>query len=493
MHAAPHDVPRDASRARAAGTRRDPLPIGWAITALVFVLSTAWAREHLLDDAFIHLRYLRHLIASGVLAFNEGAPSHGTSSLSWIRVLEALLAPVPTAAWPTATKVISVAAHALAVVLVWRAPVGLPRRSRMIALGLGLTLALPTTARWLQDGMETSLAVLVSMLAAALACGWRRRGDVPSPTTVVLVGVAAGLPGWLRVDLVPVSAAALALVVLHARPRRAAVVAVAALIVLAGAADLLATSGHLLSDAAIAKRRGQVDVRFPLDAAIALGSVSPFWAAAPLVAVMAARGASLRTRLALSLALAPFVLVIAAGTAVGQFIHGARYFLPHLAFAWTALVWLVADAPAWRPRAIAVGALAALGVVHVAALAPRLAPTLRRAWLDVSVPAVASAEVIGAHDVGRLGWALPVPIADFAGLVNGRDVALARGDARECTAIETAGVPDVLVLTASQAPAHGDLRLPCAGGLRYAGPGPVVMELENLGGALQWHAWTRVR
>ena len=194
------------------------------LAALCAFGASAWvARGYLLDDAFIHLRYAEHAAAGEWFAYNTGEPSFGCSSIPWILLLAQLGRLVPHHHWPVLVKVLSLVFNLASLLvlarLTLRSPLAQHVRTRTLLLMTALVLlALPTSIRWLQDGMETSLAVLLALL-----CIWRALAvearDEP-PLTAIAGAVLLSSPGVLRIDLVPLSLCAALLATVRAAASR---------------------------------------------------------------------------------------------------------------------------------------------------------------------------------------------------------------------------------------------------------------------------------
>ena len=138
--------------------------IGVAAAALIWALvwlGVGWS--YMLDDALIHLRYAHNLLSDHTSTFNRDGFSIGCSSPLYLWILAAGSL-VTDSLW--LPKAVSVAAYAgLLGLIVWQwlraaAPVGWLWGALLIAC------CGPAADRWLANGMETSLTMLLAMLAA---------------------------------------------------------------------------------------------------------------------------------------------------------------------------------------------------------------------------------------------------------------------------------------------------------------------------------------
>jgi hypothetical protein len=168
-----------------------PRPFVFAALALaISIASSVWARAFAIDDAFIGIRYARHLAAGDGYAWNIGGPAtDGVTPLPWAFLL-----------WPLAhagaltvlarSRVMGAAIWALAASL-WGLAVGRTRAPAWVKLGLMGVLALDVpVAAHAVSGMETALAMALATVASiSHAKGYRS-------------AVCAGLAASLRPELV---------------------------------------------------------------------------------------------------------------------------------------------------------------------------------------------------------------------------------------------------------------------------------------------------
>lgn len=174
------------------------------VAALFAALAAAWS-GYLIDDAFISLRYARHLADGHGLVFNPGERVEGFTNFFWVVLaagafrlgLDALIV----------LRVLSALAATGLVVLVWR-------RDRAGAVVL---LGLPAVAFWSITGMESMAFAFLLLLAWTLL--WRETdresGGWVRGSTIVFVLLALTRP-----EGVPLFALCHALVWLGSGPNR---------------------------------------------------------------------------------------------------------------------------------------------------------------------------------------------------------------------------------------------------------------------------------
>ncbi len=168
-------------------------------------------RGYTTDDTFIHLRYARHLIERGEIAFNPGEPTYGATSPLWIFGLALLLklglAP-DLAAWLLGC-VCGVGVLVVADGILCRFTY--PERWKGIVLAL--IAADPWFLRWTFSGMETPLATLALLvllwpLVTGRDLGWGVTRE-PLWRRYLGWGVAAGLAGLVRPEFLLLAPVAL--------------------------------------------------------------------------------------------------------------------------------------------------------------------------------------------------------------------------------------------------------------------------------------------
>ena len=302
--------------------------------------------------------------------------------------------------------------------------------------------------------METSLCLLVAVGACRTrAC--QPQGECQPNRVYSLLGACIAAPSVVRLDGLPISIAAMAvaLIGLHeptAQLRR--VIALTALSIAVWLSLCFVLTGHIEPDSAAAKSSGVFQVEWLLAFARAMAAVSPLWCLAPVVLVLLA----IRNRewMWATVGCFPLVFLLSIGMLRGQFIHGARYFIPSLGFsAAVLLMWEEREGLGRRlwnsslMSRLAVLIVVAGAALHILVTTPTIVRVLE-SW-RVAIPPNLRGRVLLA-DIGRISWYAPVEVMDLSGLVNGREVALATPSLRPCLLRQRLGPPAFLVLTDSQ-------------------------------------------
>jgi len=443
----------------------------------------AWiwvARFYYIDDTLIGLRYADMLRQHGFLTFDGVHPSYGTSSVLYVVLLAAAGHILHSVFLP---KVLSVIAYVTLLGITLRNAC----KSRGVAQNLWVLLlivfASPMAVRWFTDGMETGLATAFALM---LGAGTFPDTKLPfgSRKPVVPMLLAFGAV-FVRVEM----AFLLAFVCLgNAAYRRAEMrsggearawtraivreIQVAAGVALALLAIWLMT-GHMFSDAAIAKAQGfkppvsyLMSVASSFAAALSLGvGLLLLWI--PTMAGAWRHGGSAKLR---ALAVVNLALPAEVFTAMvrGQGLAGIRYFLPAvvLMVAWN-LAFLEAT---WRP------AISVVTPGHARSIFSPMSPPIvwglailmlgewgyegHRFKRIIDTHTAALQEMRSQHlevfagqkgiasDIGFISYFTDASICDMGGLVNGRQFAIARPAERARRCAESS--PDFAFVNAGQ-------------------------------------------
>jgi hypothetical protein len=390
-----------------------------AFAVLAAMAEAFVARRFLLDDALIHVR------AAGLL-LQAGFPTADGVTRSFADSSPLFLGFTALGLWSGgsfwAAKILSLAAFGALVaalaVSAWREPHPLARATRLALL---LFVLSPFGVKWLTDGMETSLAVLLALTLAATLQDDRGRS--------LRAGAVAGLCVLVRPELAVLVAASGVGQLVRGSRRLAAAVASGGLVALAA---IHAVFGGMWSDAAIAKLRHAYSLGEFLEllASVAAGAgllgagLALAWLALLAIALRVAPWRDPDAR-ALLLGMLSLPLVLVAIAVRGQAIEGIRPLLPFLAFAVACGTALVGRWVAARP--MPARALVPLAVLFAAAwLADALAFDRIVGVQARSMEAMRTRDWSGlrghagvAWDVGYLAYFSQSPVCDAQGLING--------------------------------------------------------------------------
>jgi len=469
-----------------------------AVALLVAATSALWMWSFTIDDAFISIRYARHLALGLGYRFNAGGPStDGVTPLPWAFLLSPL-------AHGTAFAVLTRAKTLgclgwLATAAAWGAAVGkarAPRAAKLAAL-VGLGVCVPLAAHAV-SGMETALATSLATCAAlshrrpraAAALAGLAASLRPEmlPWALVLAGMFAALDdhpraeargtagqvgakpasrratwnrptdaseeepaaGGLRDPRSPGAPAFMPGVVSDEWTpdggSKHALTVCALLSILPFAACALVRLAVFGSPAPLALTAKPGDLAHGLAYAVAaaLVSVGPVMAWAPLAA-WRAKGAGR------AIVLAGGVHLVAVAVAGGDWMPFARLVapvVPSLLYA-SVLVWPLSNRWAWGARAAVAIALGGRTLLFAA-------PAGRHIGIDRDelarrvAPLLADAKRVAAADIGWVSAATEADIVDLAGATDPEIAALGGGHTskRIDGAFLLAKDPDVLVLYA---------------------------------------------
>lgn len=372
----------------------------------------------MLDDAYIHLRYAWQLLHEHRLEFNPGQRSAGSSAVGYTVVLAALGSVLPRDAWPGMVQALSVACWMVSwatwgALLARLMPVsGTPGtvslgRWGCITFGIALLFLPPATARWLHDGMETSMVMACALGVAVALDRLATAGTKHSLWPYVGLGGLIAAPFLVRIDglLISGGAAALTLYRLTGAKRWVAL-GVATFFVVVNIGVLFEIYGGQFPDSMAAKAGAGVSgLGWLVGFCRAMVTVSPLWfvfLAFPLLA-WGRRGLLVE----LIIVFGPFAAIFAAGLLRKQAIHGARYFLPTMAWSMASAAHLLAyhgfvirlDLRRHRRTLVGLGLIAG---IHTLALLPR---TLT-AKGSYNLPYQVRGEQVRLmlFDVGIIGW-----------------------------------------------------------------------------------------
>ncbi len=428
-------------RALRSGFHLLPVAIGLAACALFLAaeLSRGGGLGWPLDDAWIHAEFARHLAAGDGLAYEAGRRVAGSTAPLWTALLSlGFLLQLDPLVW----------GKFLGAMFFLAGVVAAGSLARALGLGPGLsTLAasLVAASGWLvwgaMSGLEIPLFTLLSLVG--IERHLVERGGERTPLSLPLLGLAAtARPEGLLLLALALFDGAFAARSAGARRALAAGLAVAILPILAVGLAYTAIGGSPWPTTLAAKTGGIA--RLLPDGRSLYAAFGVFFRTQTLLTLVAGAGAlRLAARLGtpesrgLLPALWLFGLPVAqslfeapAGPLVGNF---GRYLFPLLPLV-VVLGILGSEGLAQRLRQLASPMRRRLAAaVLVALLLPALADLARvagrfaqsvenvrasdvamAAWLAPRLPAAA---VLAVHDVGALGYLLPNPLIDLAGIL----------------------------------------------------------------------------
>jgi hypothetical protein len=422
----------------------------WAVPVLGLWLVTwillSWAGVQ--DDAFIHLRYADNLFRTHLITYDGVHPNYGASSLLYVYLLAFLRA---FTASPNLPRVVSSCVHLLLaaglLVLFLRS---IPRDSslaRLLGLILLFILVTPSAVRWLDDGMETGLALCFVAVLCWATFRQSTRSIVTPPQYLALVALGF-FAVLLRTELILLCGLTFAMLAWkrlfvseqgdEPSNRHLRALLSGSHLLLGGllALAFIRLKMHFfLPDTALAKSNGVADWYGTLDVtgkvfagALSFGAGMFFlWLLTIFLTLRAGRFSI--TTLFANLA---FPVLFALAASRGQQIQGARYFVWTLFFS---ILWNIFELSAVPPghrlhvqnNTLAFCFLALL-LLALPFESRMLYPMLRdRSALLKQFEENHFERLQGkrgiAFDIGYLGYFSRADICDLAGLVNGRDKA----------------------------------------------------------------------
>jgi hypothetical protein len=425
----------------------------WLLVGGAWLAGSLWiTRFALLDDALIHLRYAEHLQAMHRIAFDGVHTSYGTSSLLYVCILATLRGISHSALLP---KVVSVVCYLALIFVTYRLGDVLKQRhvTKFLWVSMLVCLLSPMGIRWLTDGMETSLALLLSATLAILCARlWNRPLTPAHQFTLLLVGALLVMCRVETCTLVFLSGITLAFSPSSSEETLGTKITRPLGLWCGGGLSLLTiwiVFGRIVPDTAVAKSGRPSLAQI---SGIAHVSISSFELGIGLSVLAAVSGWSLlralirQRRAGLSLvgwaaANGSYVLLVIAACVRGQSIEGVRYVLWPLVYAvtWNALVLSGIQAGEQKPVTHSGRVLAWCYGLLVVCLFPfdlyyGMHAMLGRgkAFLQMrsaNLQALAGTTII-AGDVGFIGYFSGADICDVGGLVNGPELAALNGSQR---------------------------------------------------------------
>lgn len=454
-----------------------PLLAAWLVVCIVL----SWAS--ILDDAMIHLRYADNLLRTHQITYDGVHPNYGVSSLLYVSLLALLRSFISS---PNLPRGVSSAAHILlffGIAALLARPI--PRRSslvRPLSIILLVLLVAPSAMRWLDDGMETGLALCFTSLVCWLTFRETQRSSITSWSYagLVLVGFFTVM---LRTEFAMLCAISCAILTIAragtarrlqawwTAPVESSHLLVGGLLAMA----LIVLKMHvLLPDTALAKSHGiTIWDKVPISAAHALAGGLTFGLGMMFLWLLTFFFLFRAGRISLSLLLANavFPLTFALAMLRGQEIQGIRYLEWTLLFSalWNILELRAASLDSPPAEQDASGRTLTYALLTLILIAQPFEARLiypimaSRAKLMTIVPNrhldVLQGKLGVAADVGVIGYFSKANICDVSGLVDGRQFARLTSHERmvACAAVK----PDFLYFNINQL-AHFNQFFPAA-------------------------------
>lgn len=399
------------------------------------------------DDAFIHLRYADNLFRTHHITYDGVHPDYGASSLLYVSLLAFLRAFFSSLNLPRA---VSTCAHLLLAVglgvLFFKS---IPRDSplsRLLGLILLLILVGPSAVRWLDDGMETGLALcFVGVLCwATFRQSIRPTVTRPQYLAFVALGFFAVL---LRTELILLCGLAFAILFWKSlfdqeqrseTNRRFPAIFSGSHLLLGGVLAIVVIRIKMhafLPDTALAKSNGVANwpIAFQVTERVLASSLSfgagmfLFWLLTIFLLLRTGRFS-----IAGLLANLAFPILFSLAALRGQQVQGARYFV------WTfffSILWNILELSSLQSAHRSQHQSKTLAYCFLALLLLALPFESRTLYPMLRDRATLIKQFEGDHlealegkrgvafDVGQIGYFSRANICDLAGLVNGREKA----------------------------------------------------------------------
>jgi len=431
-------------------------------------------RHAMLDDCLIHLRYAVNLRTFHEVTYDGLHANFGTSSLVYLAVLSVLSS---VSGSPLLPKVLSDGLYVLLIVLMTRKALSLRTGSvsRKLSFGLLTCMLAPMGIRWLSDGMETGLVLVLMVCLAAVTGHLMDCRSLPG-WKYFLLALFGALVVLTRIELASQIALVSIIVLIGNLQFRSSMVKaawVASPLALGALVAMLWIDLHfhtLLPDTALAKSGPRsIDVVLSIGHVLAssvmlgIGLFSLWIGSAILLLRQILRGPAARQKVLLWLAgNAGFPVLVLLAYLRGQAIQGVRYVLWALIFS---LLWNIRELERTERQLSGRSMLSQRGLQWTAAagglvLLLMLPVDWFFGWramagrsetfneLRVANFAGFAGRTVIAGDVGFIGYFSRGDVCDIDGLVNGREAARTSPEQRiaRCAAQH----PKMLFLTSPQ-------------------------------------------
>ncbi|MGD0444805.1 MAG: hypothetical protein ABSA39_12805 [Edaphobacter sp.] len=421
------------------------------------------------DDALIHLRYADNLLRTHHITYDGVHSNYGASSLLYVGLLAFLRIFSHS---PNLPRLVSSCAHLLLfaglVTLFLRFVPAKSNLARLLGLVMLFILVSPSAVRWLDDGMETGIAIIFVALICWTAFSESSRNSI-TPARYLAFAAIGFLAVLLRIELILLCGIAFAMLIAtnlfdpanpSIKDRFSKTLLRSSHLLVGGILALVfirIEMHFLLPDTALAKSSGIPNLHDAVISTAIVFAGAPIFGAGlflfwilTFILLLRTDSFSISTLSANSI----FPILFAAAALRGQLIQGTRY------FAWTfvfSILWnilalgRVSPNQQQKPQKLwaAYGFIAILLLAlpyEVKAMYPVLTERadLARKFENQHLEIFQDKRGI-ALDIGYIGYFSRADICDLGNLVNGRDKARLDLDTRIKMCI--AEKPDFLFLS----------------------------------------------
>ncbi len=140
----------------------------YVLPLIIFFGGSWFFRDYVVDDAYIHLTFVKNLAATGEFAFNRGTPVYGTTSPLWVMINALVLKALSGLSAYSIIKTLSLMFAATSLLLFTQ------YCNRRFSFTIGIVLSVlfacnPWYLRWAYSGMEVGLVLTLSLSMLLLA------------------------------------------------------------------------------------------------------------------------------------------------------------------------------------------------------------------------------------------------------------------------------------------------------------------------------------
>jgi hypothetical protein len=296
------------------------------------------------DDAFIHLRYADNLLRTHHITYDGVHSNYGASSLLYVGFLASL---TTFSHSPNLPRLVSTCAHLLLfaglALLFLRFVPAKSNLARLLGLVMLFILVSPSAVRWLDDGMETGIAITFVALISWIAFSESSRNSI-TPARYLVFLIVGFLAVLLRIELILLCGIAWVMLIAtnlfnpanpSIKDQFSKILLRSSHLLVGGILALVfirIKMHFLLPDTALAKSTGIPNLHDAVSSTAIVFAGAPIFGAGlflfwilTFILLLRAESFSIPTLLANSI----FPILFAAAVLRGQLIQGTRY------FAWT--------------------------------------------------------------------------------------------------------------------------------------------------------------